>query len=85
MQSPSFKSSYLPEYLAWLMFLAGVANATLIWSGVFAAAPQAFLLLFGGLFGTAGIALLGLLMLATWCALGLLLAALTRRALECRS
>lgn len=50
-----------------------------------AAAPQAFLLLFGGLFGTAGIALLGLLMLATWCALGLLLAALTRRALECRS
>ncbi|MDX3998289.1 hypothetical protein QYP02_35380 [Pseudomonas aeruginosa] len=78
MQSPTFKSSYLPEYLTWLMFLAGVANATLIWSGVLAAAPQALLLLFVGLFGTAGIALLGLLMLASWCALGWLLAALTR-------
>ncbi len=40
MRSPTFKTSYLPEYLAWLMFLAGVANATLIWSGVYAAAPQ---------------------------------------------
>ncbi|CAM3179181.1 hypothetical protein LCH33_005828 (plasmid) [Pseudomonas amygdali] len=65
MQSPTLKSSYLPEYLAWLMFLAGVANATLIWSGVFEAAPQAFLLIFGGLFGNAGIALLGFLMLTT--------------------
>ncbi|ERT15936.1 hypothetical protein HBO34_28880 [Pseudomonas veronii] len=78
MQSPTLKSSYLPEYLAWLMFLAGVANATLIWSGVFEAAPQAFLLLFGGLFGYAGIALIGFLMLTTWCTLGWLLAALIR-------
>lgn len=78
MQSPTLKSSYLPEYLAWLMFLAGVANATLIWSGVFEAAPQAFLLLFGELFGYAGIALIGFLMLTTWCTLGWLLAALIR-------
>ncbi|PTZ32353.1 hypothetical protein DB395_30470 [Pseudomonas aeruginosa] len=85
MRSPTFKTSYLPEYLAWLMFLAGVANATLIWSGVYAAAPQTLLVLLGGPLGTTGIALLGLLMLANWCVLGLLLAALTRRVLEGRS
>lgn len=78
MQSPTLKSSYLPEYLAWLMFLAGAANATLIWSGVFEAAPQALLLIFGGLSGNAGIALLRFLMLTTWCTLGGLLAALIR-------
>lgn len=48
MQSPTFKSSYLPEYLAWLMFLAGVTNATLVWgvgsraSGLPAALWRAF-------------------------------------------
>jgi hypothetical protein len=78
MQPPTLKSIFLPEYPAWLMVLAGVANATLIWSWGFEAAPQALLLLVGGLIGTAGSALLGFLILTTWCALGWLLATLTR-------
>lgn len=84
MQCRIFHSRYLPDLITWLMFLLGVENAALIWSGVFVAVPQAVLLLVGGLFGAAGIAFLGLLVWAAWGGLGLLLATVARRVVESR-
>ncbi|WP_397380306.1 hypothetical protein [Pseudomonas sp.] len=68
------KASILaPALVAWVFFALDGIQAVTVWAGVGVMIPDEFMMLAGGLAGTAGMFILGLLAWVFWGVLGLLL------------
>lgn len=73
------------EFIAWALFLVGASHAWLIWTGQFDHVPESALMLSAGLFGTAGLVVLGLVAWCGWALIGFSVPALVRLACHSRS
>lgn len=65
-----------PALVAWAFFVLGAIQAVTVWAGAGVMVPHEFMMLAGGLAGTAGMFVLGLLAWVFWGLLGLLFGAL---------